>query len=181
MKLYESPSPNARRVHIFMAEKGIDCERVPIDIRAGENLTEEYLQKNPAGRVPVLELEDGTCITESLPIMEYLEENIKTGKSLLPSDPLKRFEVRRLCETINSGTQPIQNLSVINMVAEQGGDVVQGLGPVLVGLQTRTNAHSTRTTMVSGTSPGPHQLSCSLRCTAPAGQWATSAPACGCP
>ena len=73
MKLYESPSPNARRVHIFMAEKGIDCERVPIDIRAGENLTEEYLQKNPAGRVPVLELDDGTFIGESVAICRYLE------------------------------------------------------------------------------------------------------------
>ena len=73
MKLYESPSPNARRVHIFMAEKGIDCERVAIDIRAGENLTEEYLQKNPAGRVPVLELDDGTFLGESVAICRYLE------------------------------------------------------------------------------------------------------------
>jgi glutathione S-transferase len=73
MKLYESPSPNARRVHIFMAEKGIDCERVPIDIRAGQNLTEEYLQKNPAGRVPVLELDDGTFLGESVAICRYLE------------------------------------------------------------------------------------------------------------
>ncbi len=73
MKLYESPSPNARRVHIVMAEKGIEIERVPIDIRAGENLTEEYLQKNPAGRVPVLQLDDGTFLGESVAISRYLE------------------------------------------------------------------------------------------------------------
>ncbi len=60
-------------MHIFLAEKGIDCERVPIDIRAGENLTEEYVQKNPAGRVPVLELDDGTFIGEPVAICRYLE------------------------------------------------------------------------------------------------------------
>ena len=55
MKLYEAPSPNARRVHIFMAEKGLECDRVAVDIRAAENLSEDYLAKNPGGRVPLLE------------------------------------------------------------------------------------------------------------------------------
>ncbi|XOV83135.1 MAG: glutathione S-transferase family protein [bacterium] len=73
MKLHESPSPNARRVHIFMAEKGIDCERVTVDIRGGENLSPEYLAKNPGGRVPMLELDDGTFIGESIAICRYLE------------------------------------------------------------------------------------------------------------
>ncbi len=73
MKLHESPSPNARRVQVFMAEKGIDMERVAVDIRGGENITPEYLAKNPAGRVPVLELDDGTFIGESVAICRYLE------------------------------------------------------------------------------------------------------------
>ena len=73
MKLHESPSPNARRVSIFMAEKGIECERVSVDIRAGENIQSEYLSKNPAGRVPVLELDDGSYISESIAICRYLE------------------------------------------------------------------------------------------------------------
>ncbi|MEM7077386.1 MAG: glutathione S-transferase family protein [Pseudomonadota bacterium] len=73
MKLYESPSPNARRVHIFMAEKGFDCERVAVDLRAGENISPEYLAKNPGGRVPVLELDDGTYLAESVAICRYLE------------------------------------------------------------------------------------------------------------
>ena len=81
MKLYESPSPNARRVHIFMAEKGIECERIVVDIRAAENLSAEYLAKNPGGRVPLLELEDGTFIGESVAICRYLE-------SLQPESPL---------------------------------------------------------------------------------------------
>ena len=73
MKLHESPSPNARRVSVFMAEKGIECERVSVDIRAGENIQSEYLSKNPAGRVPVLELDDGSYISESIAICRYLE------------------------------------------------------------------------------------------------------------
>lgn len=73
MKLYESPSPNARRVHIFMAEKGLECDRISVDIRAAENLSAEYLAKNPGGRVPMLELADGTCIGESVAICRYME------------------------------------------------------------------------------------------------------------
>ena len=73
MKLHESPSPNARRVSVFMAEKGIECERISVDIRAGENIQSEYLSKNPAGRVPVLELDDGSYISESIAICRYLE------------------------------------------------------------------------------------------------------------
>ena len=73
MKLHESPSPNARRVSVFMAEKGIECERVSVDIRSGENIQSEYLSKNPAGRVPVLELDDGSYISESIAICRYLE------------------------------------------------------------------------------------------------------------
>ncbi len=73
MKLYESPSPNARRVQVFMAEKGVDCERVAVDIRGGENISEEFLAKNPGGRVPLLELDDGTCIAETMAICRYLE------------------------------------------------------------------------------------------------------------
>ena len=73
MKLHEAESPNARRVWIFMKEKGIDVDRVPVDIRAGENLKPEYLAKNPMGRVPVLELDDGTCLAESVAICRYFE------------------------------------------------------------------------------------------------------------
>jgi len=73
MKLHEAESPNARRVHIFMAEKGIDIPRVTVDIRAGENLKPDYLKMNPMGRVPVLELDDGQFISESVAICRYLE------------------------------------------------------------------------------------------------------------
>ena len=92
MKLHESPSPNARRVHIFMAEKGIDCERIPVDIRAGENLSPEYRAKNPAGRVPVLELDDGTFLSESVAICRYLE-GLHPEPNLFGSDPLSAAKI----------------------------------------------------------------------------------------
>ena len=75
MKLYDlPPSPNARRVRIFIAEKGLDIPIEPIDMMAGENKSEEYLSKNPLGKMPVLELDDGTCLAESASICRYLEE-----------------------------------------------------------------------------------------------------------
>ncbi len=92
MKLYESPSPNARRVHVFMAEKGIDCERVAVDIRAGENIQAEYLAKNPAGRVPLLELDDGTYIGESVAICRYLE-GLHPEPNLFGDSPLASAKV----------------------------------------------------------------------------------------
>lgn len=86
MKLHEAPSPNARRVHVFMAEKGIDCERVAVDIRGGENLSENFKAMNPAGRVPVLELDDGSFIGESVSICRYLE-GVHPQPSLFGTDP----------------------------------------------------------------------------------------------
>jgi glutathione S-transferase len=75
MKLYTAPlAPNPRRVRIFLAEKGVEIETVDIDIGAGENQQPEFLVKNPMGRVPVLELDDGICIAESVAICRYFEE-----------------------------------------------------------------------------------------------------------
>ena len=79
MKLYDLPaSPNTRRVRIFIAEKNLEIEMIPIDMMSGENKTEEYLAKNPLGRMPLLELDDGTCIAESIAICRYLENEFQT-------------------------------------------------------------------------------------------------------
>jgi glutathione S-transferase len=68
-------TPNGRRVRVFLAEKGIAVEGVNIDLRAGQNLAPEHRAKNPFGRIPVLELDDGTCIAESVAICRYFEES----------------------------------------------------------------------------------------------------------
>ena len=75
MKLYDlPPSPNARRVRIFLAEKGLEIPMVPVNMMTGENQTDAYLKKNSLGRMPLLELDDGSCISESMAICRYIEE-----------------------------------------------------------------------------------------------------------
>ena len=76
MKLYETATaPNPRRVRMFLAEKGLldRVERVEIDIAQGENLTPAFMARNPMKKVPVLELDDGTCIAETMAICRYFE------------------------------------------------------------------------------------------------------------
>ena len=75
MKLYDTTgAPNPRRVRIFMAEKGVDCEKVELNIVKGENLTEEFLAVNPRGMMPTMVLDDGTVIDETVAICRYIEE-----------------------------------------------------------------------------------------------------------
>ncbi len=75
MRFYDyrlAPSP--RKVRLFMAEKGLEIPTVDVDLRASAQLEPPFLAKNPGATVPVLELDDGTCLTESLAICHYLEQ-----------------------------------------------------------------------------------------------------------
>ena len=75
MKLYEYEAfPSPRRVRIFLAEKDIEIPREQIDVPAGEHRTAEFLNKNPDGTVPVLELDNGEYISETLAISRFFEE-----------------------------------------------------------------------------------------------------------
>jgi glutathione S-transferase len=75
VKLYDyPPAPNPRKVRLFVAEKGIDLPVEVVDLRAGEHRLSAFVAKNPSATVPVLELDDGTCLTESLAICHYLEQ-----------------------------------------------------------------------------------------------------------
>ncbi|MFZ0889803.1 MAG: glutathione S-transferase [Candidatus Binataceae bacterium] len=74
MKLYEfTQAPNPRRVRIFLAEKGIQVPLVQVNIAAGEHRQPAFLAKNPMGTVPVLELDDGSYLAESVAICRYFE------------------------------------------------------------------------------------------------------------
>lgn len=82
MKLYDAAfPPSPRRVRIFLAEKGLDIPRVPVDLATMEHRGEAFTAINPLQRVPALELDDGTIITESASICRYLE-------ALHPTPPL---------------------------------------------------------------------------------------------
>jgi len=74
MKLYSyGTAPNPRKVKIFLAEKGAEYDLVELDMMKGEHKTPEFLAKNPSGKLPVLELDDGRHLSESIAICRYLE------------------------------------------------------------------------------------------------------------
>ena len=74
MKLYTSIGPNPHVVRMFAVEKGLALEMVTVDLIAGENRQAPHLARNPAGQLPALALDDGSFLTEILPICDYLEE-----------------------------------------------------------------------------------------------------------
>ena len=94
MKLYSSLGPNPRLARMFLIEKGIAVERVHLDIIGGENRSAAFAEKNVLQTLPVLELDDGTRLTESWPICEYLEEQ-QPEPNLIGRTALERAEVRR--------------------------------------------------------------------------------------
>jgi glutathione S-transferase len=110
MKLYQSIGPNPRVVKMFIAEKGLDIERVELDLPAGENRQPAHLARNPNGQTPTLELDDGTCLAEITAICEYLEE-VKPEPALIGRSPQERAETRmwtrrvdlRICEPMANG------------------------------------------------------------------------------
>jgi len=86
MKLYDCQvAPNPRRARMFLAEKGIELEKIEIDILGGENLQDSFLAINPRGLLPVLELDDGTRIDEAMAICRYFEE-VQPEPALLGRD-----------------------------------------------------------------------------------------------
>lgn len=94
MKLFTfPPAPNPARVGFYVREKGIELETVLVDFLKGEQNSPEHLARNPAGTAPVLELDDGSYLTESLVIMEYLEE-LYPDPPMIGTDPLSRARVR---------------------------------------------------------------------------------------
>lgn len=97
IKLYDfKSSPNCQRVKIVLAEKNLPYEIVPIDLRAQEQKTPDYLKLNPYGKVPVL-TDDGTVLYESCIINEYLEEKYPSP-ALLPIEPGKKAKARILID-----------------------------------------------------------------------------------
>lgn len=90
MKLYtHAPSANGWKVEVALAQLGIPCERIEIAIFRGESRTPAFLGKNPSGRIPVLELDDGACLPESNAILWHLAR----GTALLPDDPVAQSRV----------------------------------------------------------------------------------------
>lgn len=93
MKIFDTKTaPTPRRVRIFLAEKNIPMDYVQLDIQKGENLSPEMRARNPMAKVPVLELDDGTCIAESKAICLYFE-NLHPDPPLMGSTALEKAQI----------------------------------------------------------------------------------------
>ncbi len=106
IKLYDYPQcPFCRKVRIVLAEKGIEYERILVDLRKKEQKKEDFLRLNPYGKVPVL-IDDGVAIYESSVINEYLDEKYP-NPPLMPSDFAARAKVRILVDFCESHFFPL--------------------------------------------------------------------------
>jgi len=83
------PAPNPRRVRIFLAEKGVDLPETRIDMMKREHKSPEFRAKNSMGQIPTLELDDGTCISETVAICRYFEE-LHPNPPLFGTTPVER-------------------------------------------------------------------------------------------
>lgn len=94
MKIYDSIGPNPKLVRMFAAEKGYSfSETETVDIMAGSNRQAPYVDKNPAGGMPSVELDDGSIVAETIAICELIEE-LKPEPALIGSTPEQRAETR---------------------------------------------------------------------------------------
>ena len=119
MKLYNSMGPNPHVVRMFAAEKGVELETQDIDIMAAANRQEDYLQVNPSGQLPALEMNDGTVLAEITAICEYLDET-GDGASLIGDTAEERAVTRmwtrrvdlNICEPLANGFRYAEGLAI---------------------------------------------------------------------
>ena len=112
-------SSAAYRVRIALNLKGLAAEHLPHHLRKGEQRAPSYLAINPQGLVPTLEDDAGAVLTQSLAIIEWLDE-IHPAPPLLPKDPLRRAKVRAFAQALACDTHPVQNLKVLARLRELG-------------------------------------------------------------
>ena len=115
-------STSSYRLRIAMALKGLDADRRPINLvrDGGEHLGDAYRSINPQARVPSLQLDDGTVLTQSPAIIEFLEER-HPDPPLLPSGPVARAKVRAVAAIIGCDTHPLHNVGPLAMLRRDFG------------------------------------------------------------
>jgi len=127
MKLYGYWRSSASyRVRIGLALKGVEVEHIAVNLREGEQREGEHISRNPQGYLPVLELEDGTQLTQSLAIMDYIDATFREP-DLMPRDAVKRSKVLAASLIIATDIHPIQNLSVLKYIRAEYGQGDEGV------------------------------------------------------
>jgi maleylacetoacetate isomerase len=106
------------RVRIALNLKGLVVDNVSHHLRRGEQRAPDYLALNPQGLVPALELDDGTVLTQSLAIVEWLDET-HPRPPLLPGDPFERAEIRAFALAIAAEIHPLNNLRVLKYLKRE--------------------------------------------------------------
>ena len=107
------------RVRIALNLKGLSAEHLSHHLRKGEQRAPDYLAINPQGFVPTLQGEGGAILTQSLAIIEWLDETHPTPP-LLPKDPMRRALVRAFAQVVACDIHPVQNLKVLARLRELG-------------------------------------------------------------
>jgi maleylpyruvate isomerase len=113
-------SSSSHRVRIALNLKGLAYQYVAVNLREGEQHGDVHRARSPTGYVPCLVV-DGVRYVESVAIVELLEELFPAPR-LYPADPRGRAHVRALVEIVNSGTQPLQNMAVLEHLGKMGHD-----------------------------------------------------------
>jgi maleylpyruvate isomerase len=122
MILYGYPMSSASyRVRIALALKGIEVTTVTKQLRRGEQRAKDFLEINPQGFVPVLSLDDGQALPQSLAIIEYLDE-VYPQPPLLPAAPIERARIRALSLLIACDIHPLNNLRVLQYLEGSLGE-----------------------------------------------------------
>ncbi|NCN28549.1 maleylacetoacetate isomerase [bacterium] len=112
-------SSAAWRVRWALNLKGLSCVHHFVNLKTGEQKSPAHLKVNPSGRVPMLLLEDGTRLNQSLGIISYLDSQVfKKATKIIPEDPLNRARAFELWEVIAADTHPLQNISVISRYSD---------------------------------------------------------------
>ena len=144
MKIYDFEGfPNPARVRIALAEKGIfdQVHFESVDVPNGEHRSEAFLEKNPSGAVPVLELECGTCISECTAITEYIDDAFE-GPRLTGSNPKERAVVHMM--------QRRAEQNVMDAVGSYFHHATPGLGPALETNQNKAWGESQKQKALEG-------------------------------
>ncbi len=106
------------RVRIALALKGLNAAYVPVHLLKGEQRTEPFLRLAPSGLVPALQRDDGEVLTQSLAIIEYLEE-AHPEPALLPGDAWQRAQIRALALDVACEIHPLNNLRVLQFLVDE--------------------------------------------------------------